>query len=193
MGPQLDPKVSAIVAAGDEQALSDYLAHAMEAQGHRTSTSRTPSEIAARLRAKVAMARTQLCPRQLKILRSFLQLQAPMSDASATLIAFAEGAGLSLSGALQTFEMRANALKTAGVDLCQLRYHAAFGRPFDYYTGLVFELIERETSTSIGGGGRFDRLLRVLGSRYDIPSVGFSIQLNPLRNHPQGQARQDSG
>ena len=54
---------------------------------------------------------------------------------------FAASAGIDLDGALDAFAARVATMAAAG-----LRYRrpsaidAAFGRPLDYYTGLVFEI-----------------------------------------------------
>jgi histidyl-tRNA synthetase len=47
-------------------------------------------------------------------------------------------------------------------------------RGFDYYTGMVFEVFDTapENSRSVFGGGRYDDLLDIFGSR-KIPAVGF--------------------
>ncbi|RVN77384.1 ATP phosphoribosyltransferase regulatory subunit, partial [Sinorhizobium meliloti] len=61
-----------------------------------------------------------------------------------------------------------------------MRYRAAFGRPLDYYTGLVFEIGVEGTPAVLAGGGRFDRLLTLLGAREHIPAVGFSLWLDRI-------------
>lgn len=53
-------------------------------------------------------------------------------------------------------------------------------RGFDYYTHTVFEIIEQsedpETNgLALGGGGRYDGLAKMLGSKKDIPAVGMGI------------------
>ncbi len=47
-------------------------------------------------------------------------------------------------------------------------------RGFDYYTGIVFEVHDThpENNRSVFGGGRYDDLLDIFGSR-KIPAVGF--------------------
>ncbi|MHB1316271.1 MAG: histidine--tRNA ligase [Minisyncoccota bacterium] len=49
-------------------------------------------------------------------------------------------------------------------------------RGFDYYTGTVFELFDtsKENNRSLFGGGRYDDLLDIFGSR-KIPAVGFGM------------------
>jgi histidyl-tRNA synthetase len=48
-------------------------------------------------------------------------------------------------------------------------------RGCDYYTGPIFELtIKNSKASSLGGGGRYDQLIKNLGGP-DIPAVGFSF------------------
>ena len=43
-----------------------------------------------------------------------------------------------------------------------------------YYTGTVFEIVSSDFSGSVGGGGRYDKLIgKFIGD--DVPAVGFSI------------------
>ncbi|MEW6020349.1 MAG: ATP phosphoribosyltransferase regulatory subunit [Pseudomonadota bacterium] len=51
-------------------------------------------------------------------------------------------------------------------------------RNFDYYTGIVFEVLSGEIGFPIGGGGRYDRLLGRFGR--DLPAVGFAVGLDRL-------------
>jgi len=51
-------------------------------------------------------------------------------------------------------------------------------RGLDYYNGTVFEVIAGElgAQNSVGGGGRYDGLLKILGGP-DLPSIGFGTGL----------------
>ena len=53
----------------------------------------------------------------------------------------------------------------------------ASGRGFEYYTGMIFQLFLGEEK--IGGGGRYDALIPLMGGR-DIPASGFALYLDPL-------------
>ena len=55
-----------------------------------------------------------------------------------------------------------------------------FGRDIEYYTGLVFE-IYNSSKKEIARGGRYDSLLKSLGSKKDISAVGAAINLNNLK------------
>ena len=54
-----------------------------------------------------------------------------------------------------------------------------FGRNIEYYTGIVFE-IYNSSKKEIARGGRYDGLLKSLGSKKNISAVGAAINLNNL-------------
>ena len=111
--------------------------------------------------------------------KAFLAIEAPLAEAPAALDAFARRAGIALGAAAQRFSARAEriAAELGGADI---RYDAAFGRPLDYYTGLVFEIAAAGAARPLAGGGRYDRLLTLLGARAPIPGVGFSVWLDRI-------------
>jgi len=53
------------------------------------------------------------------------------------------------------------------------------GRGFEYYTGVMFQLFAG--GEHIGGGGRYDALISLMGGR-DIPASGFALYLDHLMN-----------
>lgn len=176
----------ATLLGGDEAALIEHIDRTMQETGYSTNASRSPREIASRLKEKLSLAETRLDGTALLLLREFLSLELPLGEASAALAGFADAAGLSLKGALAGFEERVAALVDLGIDLSRITYRAAFGRPLDYYTGLVFEVTRAGDGAVLAGGGRFDRLLTLLGAREDIPAVGFSLWLDRIE---QARAR----
>ena len=177
------PEVIRLASLGkldDEATLVAHIDATMEATGYSTNASRSPADIARRLREKQELANTRLDGRTLALLKEFLALELSLAEAPAALAAFAQKAGLSLGPALAGFESRVAALGEAGVDPASIVYRAAFGRPLDYYTGLVFEIGPAQEATVLAGGGRFDRLLTLLGARERIPAVGFSLWLDRI-------------
>jgi len=62
---------------------------------------------------------------------------------------------------------------------CDCQIDIASGRGFEYYTGVIFQLFMGEEK--IGGGGRYDALIPLMGGR-DIPASGFALYLDPLMN-----------
>ena len=55
-------------------------------------------------------------------------------------------------------------------------------RGISYYTGAIFELVSvGETGrTSLGGGGRYDGLVKALGGDEDVPALGFAYYLDQI-------------
>jgi histidyl-tRNA synthetase len=66
-------------------------------------------------------------------------------------------------------------LNNATVDL-------SFARGIAYYTGLVFEVqaINRGVKIPIGGGGRYDGLVKALGGVRDMAALGFAFNLEQI-------------
>ena len=120
----------------------------------------------------------RLAPDALSALEDFLAIRVPLRAAGDALRAFAVDTGISLGAALEAFGARARVLAEHGLPEDALQYDAGFGRPLDYYTGLVFEVSVPGTEGALVGGGRFDRLLTLLGAEAPIPGVGFSVWLD---------------
>ncbi|MEM3948144.1 MAG: ATP phosphoribosyltransferase regulatory subunit, partial [Zestosphaera sp.] len=52
-----------------------------------------------------------------------------------------------------------------------------FARGLAYYTGFIFEITVPDAGFSIGGGGRYDKLVSLYGSE-DLPATGFALGLD---------------
>ena len=57
------------------------------------------------------------------------------------------------------------------------RIDIASGRGFEYYTGIIYQLIA--SGQHIGGGGRYDALIPLMGGN-DVPASGFALYLDRL-------------
>lgn len=61
----------------------------------------------------------------------------------------------------------------------QLRFDPTLVRGMGYYTGSIFEIEHPDSSSSIGGGGRYDGMVgRWLGE--DVPAVGISLGIERI-------------
>ena len=178
---RLDPEIAALAKPEARAALEAAIAARMEDAGLPPFSGRTPAEVAGRLIEKRLFAAAGLAPQALAILQDFLGLECPLAEAGRLLRAKADEAEIDLGRALALFEARNAALEVAGVDLAAIRYRAAFGRSLDYYTGVVFEARARGSVLPLAGGGRYDRLLMLLGAEAPIPAVGFSLWLDRIR------------
>jgi len=177
---QLTGPVAALVADGDAALLADHIAQGMEQAGLPPSAGRAPADIARRLIEKAELRSVRLSNEAFSALKAFLAIDVPLTDAAQALDQFAADAGLALGAALDNFGARAKALAGHGLAVEEIRYDAAFGRPLDYYTGIVFEITAAEAGQVLAGGGRYDRLLTLLGAKEPIPGVGFSVWLDRI-------------
>lgn len=67
-----------------------------------------------------------------------------------------------------------NAVKEISKDMFKIEFDISLVRGMGYYTGMVFEIVSPEFTSSIGGGGRYDKMIgKFTGD--NIPAVGFSI------------------
>ena len=182
LGNVIPERLRQIVDEQGEDALVTALAQEMQVAGISPAAGRSPSEIARRLMEKQQLAAVQLADRVLTALKTFLSIRVPLEQATVQLTEFAEQNGLDLGAALQSFGKRVEEMRKAGIDLAIITYDAGFGRPLDYYTGLVYEITSRDADCGvIVGGGRYDRLLTMLGAKERISGVGFSIWLDRLQ------------
>jgi histidyl-tRNA synthetase len=61
----------------------------------------------------------------------------------------------------------------------QLKYDPTLVRGMGYYTGSIFEIEHPDSSSSIGGGGRYDGMVgKWLGT--DVPAVGISLGIERI-------------
>ncbi len=187
----LSGELNLIAASGDRAALAAFISGEMSDAGLSPNAGRTPDEIAGRLLEKFELQNLRLPAAALAALKRFLGIHVALADAPAALRDFASGAGNGLGSAIDLFEARCAAIAAAGIDLSAIRYDAAFGRPLDYYTGLVFEIAVPGAAQPLIGGGRYDKLLTLLGADKPIPGVGFSVWLDRIERARNETAEAD--
>lgn len=149
--------------------------------GLGTIGSRTGREIAERLIEKSELA-AGIGVRAKTVLTRFLAIEGTPARALSALEKLARRERLDIIAALGRFEKRNNAFAKAGVAIEELSFAADFGRRLDYYTGFVFEIHDprRRDSRQIVGGGRYDKLLSLIGDGGSVPAVGFAIWLDRI-------------
>ncbi len=82
-------------------------------------------------------------------------------------------------------------VEQCGVPGEQIVLNLALGRGVRYYTGLVFEIHAQEDDgfdTQLCGGGRYDHLMRTVGSTRDINACGFAWGVERLITCMQKQS-----
>ncbi|RCL01589.1 MAG: ATP phosphoribosyltransferase regulatory subunit [Candidatus Tokpelaia sp. JSC085] len=174
-------EINQLAVCGDKHALIRFIEKDMLDSDLSPVAGRTPKDIAERLIEKHALANCKLSKQSLAILDEFLAIEVSLDRAEQTLRDFASRHNLALDKVLSRFSDRVKAIDRQGLYLPELRYKAAFGRALDYYTDFVYEIHDDESESRIlAGGGRYDRLLTMLGAQTPIPAIGFSIWLDRL-------------
>jgi ATP phosphoribosyltransferase regulatory subunit len=179
--PNLPPSLASLSSKADAPTLAAAIAEEMRITGFPAHSGRSAEEIAARLIEKTELTSVRLSKKQFAALTEFLAIREPLSDATEHLKRFSKAESIDLGAALIAFSDRAAKIASLGLDISSVTYDAAFGRPLDYYTGLVFEIRAKGNDLgALAGGGRYDRLLTLLGAAKPIPGVGFSLWLDRL-------------
>lgn len=110
-----------------------------------------------------------------KIIREFLKISCPVDQMEKCLNNF-----------LKKYNIKKNVIKnelpikSLTNSSYKIIFSTNFGRDIEYYTGMVFEISVSKKRQEIARGGRYDNLLKSLGSKKDISAVGAAINLNNL-------------
>ena len=109
-----------------------------------------------------------------KIIREFLKISCSIDQLEKTLKSFVKKNKLDNS----VFK-DLSTIKNLSKINSKTFFSTTFGRDIEYYTGIVFE-IYNSSKKEIARGGRYDDLLKSLGSKKNISAVGAAINLNNL-------------
>jgi ATP phosphoribosyltransferase regulatory subunit len=175
--------VLAALTGADPEAARALITDLLSIAGISTVGGRSVSEIAARFLEQAALeSGAGLSSEAGAVLKRYLAIAGDPDAASAAMRALARDAGLDLSRALDLFDARAGFLTAHGVSLPAVRFSTAFGRPLDYYSGMVFELHDPagRGAGPLVAGGRYDRLLSRLGAAFCVPAVGLAAWVERL-------------
>ena len=110
-----------------------------------------------------------------KIIRDFLKISCPIDKLEKTLKSFVKKNHLN-----DSFLKDLSNIKNLSKINSKIIFSTNFGREIEYYTGIVFEIYNSKKK-EIARGGRYDSLLKSLGSKKNISAVGAAINLNNLK------------
>ena len=108
-------------------------------------------------------------------IRKFLKISCSVNSLEKTLKDFVKKNNLNKS-----FLKDLSTIKNLSKINSKMIFSTNFGRDIEYYTGIVFE-IYNSSKKEIARGGRYDGLLKSLGSKKNISAVGAAINLNNLK------------
>jgi ATP phosphoribosyltransferase regulatory subunit len=176
--------VLAALAGSDPNGAHALITDLLSIAGINAVGGRSVGEIAGRFLEQSALGASAKLPQEVRgLIERFLAIQGNPDEAAADLRALAHDSRMTpaLAPALDHFESRTGFLEARGVDVKRVRFSTAFGRGFDYYTGLVFELTDpKRTGDPLVAGGRYDDLLTRLGAPDPIAAVGFAVWIERL-------------
>jgi histidyl-tRNA synthetase len=140
---------------------------------------RTPDEIVSRLIRKAGQSNE---PEQLDRALSLVNDLARTEGAGAVAEARALAAERGLDAApFDEVEDLVRRLEELGIGEEEAVVDFGLARGISYYTGPIFELVHRsgDGEVSLGGGGRYDGLVRALGGG-DVPALGFAYGVDQV-------------
>jgi histidyl-tRNA synthetase len=180
-GSPLSTLLSELGSEGAAHVASDLLARAnLMLEGG----SRTPEEIISRLVSKAGrLDPTDLVLRAVDFIIQLQRVSGPPAEAFGRIAALLAEHNLD-PAPLREIERALSLLASYGVSQPEVVIDLSLGRGLRFYTGLVFELHATAVhgmSSQIGGGGRYDDLVRSLGGRDNIPACGFSFGLERVK------------
>ena len=137
---------------------------------------REVSEILSRFDRKIKDPRSfKENKKTVKIIRDFLKINCSIDKLEKYLNDFVKSNDLS-----NNVFKDLSTIKNLSKINSKMIFSTNFGRDIEYYTGIVFE-IYNSSKKEIARGGRYDGLLKSLGSRKNTSAVGAAINLNNLK------------
>jgi ATP phosphoribosyltransferase regulatory subunit len=144
---------------------------------------RRPAEIVQRLQDKAADAKEPpLAPEMVQLIENYLHTRGDVATTLRAVEALARRANIDLGDALEDARALFYGLK-ALAGPAPIVFEADFGRHFEYYTGMVFqiEIDGAGVAGQIAGGGRYDGLIHALSrGMHNIPAVGAALHTERL-------------
>jgi ATP phosphoribosyltransferase regulatory subunit len=166
-----------LVAAGDRERLPPMSAERMEEAGISPMPAARPRDRRAPDREGGACQRAARA-RGLSALQAFLRSAPRCARPGDALRAFAGDAGISLGAALESFGARARALSEHGLPDERSSTTPASAARSTIIPAWSSRSVPGGADRPLAGGGRYDRLLTLLGAEKPIPGVGFSVWLD---------------
>jgi ATP phosphoribosyltransferase regulatory subunit len=167
----------------DPAAARAFVADLLSIAGISNVGGRTLGEIAERFLEQASLGSAGgLDKGNCAALERYLSIEGDPDSALAELRALAKDSSLDLSAALERLEQRIGFMAAGGVEVSRIRFSTAFGRALDYYSGMVFEIYDPKDNVKwpLIAGGRYDGLMKLLGSKDSVPAVGFAAWISEL-------------
>ena len=165
----------------DLRAAQELVRRVVAEPGTSRMGQRTPDQIASRLLRKMRRAHDPaVFEEALEMVDELARVEGPPGPALESLREAAGGAAVRC-GAFDDLSRLLDALAERGVPEDALSLDVGLARGIAYYTGAIFEMYAGpDGGPSLGGGGRYDGLVRALGGAGDVPAMGFAYNMESV-------------
>ena len=182
------PALAKLLGRADPVAAASAIEEILNLAGIERTGARSAGDIAERFLEKAEQEGPTVLPDDARIALARIQ---GISDAPRAVVDALDavvrdlGIGTGCADILESLSRRSDAMAEIGFDLDAFTFDMGFVRPFDYYTGMVFD-VHAKDGTDAGklvGGGRYDKLLSFLGAggpEENVPAIGYSIWIDRL-------------
>ena len=179
--PQKHSVLAETLSALPRDQAAALLEEVMSVSGGESLGGRTQDEILERLQARAAAGREGPLPdRARAALTALLDISGPPVSFAARLKDLADEYSLDLSEVIDRIRAVFDALEKGNIPFwSQAHVSTEFGRRFDYYSGMVFEICHTGLSSRrpLATGGRYNGLVcHLSGGTYDVAAVGAVIR-----------------
>ena len=179
----VDNELARRVFSLDRESATDLVRRSLGISFEGTPVGRSVEEIMERLRQKGEEFSLQpLSKVTVNLIKDFLSISDKPFKALDRLRSISKNLDSSLLRQIDIAKERLEKIKELGVNLDKSKFSSEKGREVEYYTGFLFDFVNSQKGKSIhlGGGGRYDNLIRSMGSKTDIPAVGAAVNMENL-------------
>ena len=174
-----DETSSTLAASLDEETYRAVLRHFLRNTSSGMLGQRTAEEVEERLLNKLRGDRPERVRKALDVSYQLASIRGEPTEALARARQAFEKHDLSTE-ALDRLEKVLKLTSMGDIPKGPLTLDLGLARGIAYYTGFVFELRHPSQPLMLGGGGRYDSLVRELGHSVDVPALGFALTLESM-------------
>jgi ATP phosphoribosyltransferase regulatory subunit len=160
---------------------SGNLTDLINSNSNSGSGSRTVEEIVKRFQEKSENIVSESNGKQIvNLIKNFLGLNASLDTFPNILREFVSDQKLDFfKKEIDGIEEFKNAVSSE-MDISKINFNNDFGHSIEFYDGVMFEIYDQSGNLKIITGGRYDKLLNILGSRNKLSAIGFATNNNNL-------------
>ena len=160
---------------------SGNFADLINSNSNSGSGSRTVEEIVKRFQEKSENIVSESNGKQIvNLIKNFLGLNASLDTFPNILREFVSDQKLNFfKKEIDDIEDFKNAVSSE-MDISKINFNNDFGHSIEFYDGVMFEIYDQSGNLKLITGGRYDKLLNILGSRNKLSAIGFATNNNNL-------------